>query len=82
MFKLSEINTYAENSTLIGDIGSYNNKPSVHTHINLATEDGIVHGGHLLEAFIEPTLDVMRTVENYKLKRKLDPEYGITVITP
>lgn len=57
-------------------------KGEKHAHIALATEDGIVHGGHLLEAFVEPTLEVMVTVEPVPLYKKSDPQFGINVIDP
>jgi predicted DNA-binding protein with PD1-like motif len=82
MFKVNQINTFAEITSLIGDIALKNGKPVVHGHINLATEDGIVHGGHLLEAFVEPTLEVMMTVEPVQLDKRLAPEFGINVIDP
>lgn len=63
MFRVNEINKFAEVTSLMGDISMYNNNPVIHAHINLATEDGMVHGGHLLEAIISPTLQVMMTVE-------------------
>jgi uncharacterized protein len=82
MFKVTALNSYAEITSLVGDIAIINGKPSVHAHIALATEDGMVHGGHLLEAFIEPTLEVMMTVEPVPLNKKPDPQFGINVIDP
>jgi uncharacterized protein len=82
MFKVTSLDTYAEITSLIGDIALKDGKPVVHAHIALATEDGLVHGGHLLEAFIEPTLEVMMTVEPAPLNKKLDPKFGINVIDP
>ena len=49
-FKVTSLNQYAEITSLIGDIALNDTTPVVHGHINLATEDGLVHGGHLLEA--------------------------------
>ena len=82
MFKVSTINNFAEITSLIGDVALYNNNPVVHAHINLATEDGIVHGGHLLEAFVSPTLEVMMTVEPVSLNKKFSPEFGLILIEP
>ena len=82
MFKVARIDAYAEITSLVGDIAMKNGKPVVHGHINLATEDGVVHGGHLLEAFIEPTLEVIMTVEPVELDKKLEPEFGINIIDP
>jgi predicted DNA-binding protein with PD1-like motif len=81
-FKVIELKNPAEITSLIGDIALYDNKPAVHCHITLATEDGIVHGGHLLEAYIAPTLEVMITVEPEALYKKLMPEFGVLIIDP
>jgi predicted DNA-binding protein with PD1-like motif len=82
MFRVNEINNFAEITSLMGDISLYNNNPVVHAHINLATEDGLVHGGHLLEAIVSPTLQLMLTVEPVALYKKLDKESGILIIDP
>ncbi|MEO3405030.1 PPC domain-containing DNA-binding protein [Mucilaginibacter sp. CAU 1740] len=80
MFKVSRIDEFAEITSLIGDIALKAGTPVVHAHINLATADGIVHGGHLLEAFVSPTLEVIVTVEPESLYKRLEPEFGIMVI--
>jgi predicted DNA-binding protein with PD1-like motif len=82
MFKVLRIDEFAEITSLVGDITLYNNNPVVHAHISMATQDGIVHGGHLFEAFISPTLQLMMTIEPASLFKKLDPETGILVIDP
>jgi predicted DNA-binding protein with PD1-like motif len=82
MFRVNEINKFAEITSLMGDVSIYNGNPVVHAHINLATEDGIVHGGHLLEAFVSPTVQLMMTVEPEAMYKKLDQESGILIIDP
>ena len=82
MFKVNAINEQCEITSMIGDIALYDGKPVVHAHINLATSDGIVHGGHLLEGFVTPTLEVMMTVEPEPLYKKFNPEFGGVLIDP
>ena len=82
MFRVIELKEPAEITSLIGDIALYNNEPVVHCHINLAIKDGTIHGGHLLEAFISPTLEVIITTEPVPLYKKLAPEFGALVIDP
>ena len=82
MFKVNTINEQSEVTSLVGDIAIYNGKPVVHAHINLATSDGIVHGGHLLEAFVTPTLEVMMTVEYEPLYKAFSAEFGGALIDP
>ena len=80
MFKVIPINEPAEITSLVGDIAMNEGKPVVHAHINLADKNGIVHGGHLLQAFIFPTLEVMMTVEPTTMYKKLYPEAGASII--
>jgi uncharacterized protein len=82
LFKVNQLDSFAEITSLIGDIAMLNNNPVVHAHINLATQDGIVHGGHLLEAWVEPTLEVIMTVEPVQMDKRLAPEFGLNVIDP
>lgn len=79
-FKVIPITTPGEITSLVGDIATYQGKPVVHGHLAVATEDGIVHGGHLLQAYIFPTLEVIVTVEEKPLYKRLDPETGATII--
>lgn len=80
MFKVNAIGQPCEVTSLTGDVAIYNGKPVVHAHINLATSDGIVHGGHLLQAYVGPTLEVMMTVEPATLYKKLNPQFGAALI--
>ncbi|MEX6689805.1 DNA-binding protein [Danxiaibacter flavus] len=82
MFKIIPLNEPAEITSLIGDIAMFNGKPVAHSHINLATSDGTSHGGHLLEAFIGPTLEVFVTVHPVALNKKLNKEFEAGVIDP
>jgi len=82
LFKVNALNEQCEITSLIGDIALYNGKPVVHAHVNLATSDGIVHGGHLLEGFVTPTLEIMMTVEPVPLYKKLNPDFGGALIDP
>jgi len=80
MFKVFKIDNFSEITSLIGDVALNNGNPVVHAHVNFGTEDGTVRGGHLLEAFVSPTLEVIMTVQPEALYKKLVPEFGIFVI--
>ena len=82
MFKVIQIDHQSEITSLIGDIAIFNGNPVVHGHINLAAEDGTVHGGHLLEAFVSPTLEVMMTVEPVQLTKRMDAGFNLSLIDP
>jgi len=82
MFKVNPINEQCEITSMIGDIALYNGIPVVHAHINVAAQDGTVRGGHLLEGFIAPLLEVTMTVEPVPLYKKFDPDMGLYKIDP
>jgi uncharacterized protein len=56
-------------------------EPVLHAHAAVAKHDGSVWGGHLLEAHVRPTLEVVLTESPTHLRRKVDPRYGIAFIS-
>jgi predicted DNA-binding protein with PD1-like motif len=65
-----------------GNIGlSPNGDPVLHAHVAVAKHDGSAWGGHLLEAHVRPTLEVVLTESPTHLRRKVDPRYGIAFIS-
>jgi uncharacterized protein len=57
-----------------------NGEPGLHAHAAVAKRDGSAWGGHLLEAHVRPTLEVVLTESPTHLRRKVDPRYGIALI--
>src|SRR6185295_9972983 len=47
--------------SLIGDVALYEGQPVVHAHAVIGRKDGTAHGGHLLEAHVRPTCEVVLT---------------------
>lgn len=66
--------------SLIGDIALDGTKPKVHAHVVVGLRDGSARGGHLLEAKVRPTLEVVLTEAPNHLKREHDPESGLALI--
>lgn len=66
--------------TLMGDIAQQGQDPKVHAHATLAKRGGVTVGGHLLEAFVRPTLEVVLTEVPEHLERDFDPASGIALI--
>ncbi len=66
--------------SLIGDIALNNNQPLVHAHVVVGRSDGTAHGGHLLEARVRPTCELVLTESPKHLQKQLDPESGIPLI--
>jgi uncharacterized protein len=44
--------------------------------------DGTTRGGHVLDAHVSPTLEVMVTVDPIAMQKRLDPETYLTLIDP
>lgn len=66
--------------SLIGDIALKDGKPQVHAHIVVARQDGTAHGGHLQEAHVRPTCEVILTEAPANLTKQIDPESGLALI--
>ncbi len=54
--------------------------PKLHAHLVVGKADGTVHGGHLLEAHVRPTLEVIVEESPEHLARWLDPETGLALL--
>ena len=81
-FKLIPIKQQVELVSMIGDIALSGEQPVVHTHVSVASSDGIVRGGHLINAFVFPTLELFMTVYSTPLKKQLDEATGLKLIDP
>jgi predicted DNA-binding protein with PD1-like motif len=82
MFKKIPIDGQVEVLAMIGDIALYQGKPVVHTHMVVGSSDGTTRGGHVLAAYVSPTLEVMVTVDPIAMQKRLDPQNGLTLIDP
>jgi uncharacterized protein len=65
-----------------GDIALYHGKPVVHTHMMVGNPDGTTSGGHVLAAYVSPTLEVMVTVDPVTMQKRFDPATDLTLIDP
>ena len=68
--------------SLVGDIALKDDKPAVHAHIVVGKRDGTAHGGHLVEARVRPTCEVMVTESPARLQKFVDPQSGLALIRP
>jgi uncharacterized protein len=66
--------------SLTGNIAVADGKPKLHPHVVVGKADGSAHGGHLLEARVRPTLEVIVTESPAHLQRRSDAETGLTLI--
>lgn len=73
----------AEVLTLAGDIAlDQDGGPKIHVHAVLGRRDGSTVGGHLMSARVRPTLEVVITESPVHLRRRHDPQSGLTLIDP
>jgi predicted DNA-binding protein with PD1-like motif len=68
--------------SLIGDVALKDGEPQVHAHVIVARSDGTAHGGHLMEAHVRPTCEVILSESPRHLQKQIDPETGLAVIRP
>jgi predicted DNA-binding protein with PD1-like motif len=66
--------------SLIGDVALRDGKPFVHAHAVISKKDGTAYGGHLLEARIRPTCEIVLTERPTPIEKVVDPESGLALI--
>jgi predicted DNA-binding protein with PD1-like motif len=79
-YKKIVLDEQVEVLTLAGNIGRKNGSAALHAHIVLGRKDGTAHGGHLLEASVRPTLEVIVIETPRHLSRRFDDTSGLTLI--
>jgi predicted DNA-binding protein with PD1-like motif len=67
--------------SLVGDVTINDGKPNIHAHVVLGKRDGSTYGGHLIEAEVRPTLEVILTESPAHLERRFDEEAGLALIS-
>ena len=67
--------------SLVGDIALKEREPQIHAHVVVGKRDGTAMGGHLLEAHVRPTLEVILVESPEHLQRKTDKETGLALIS-
>ena len=82
MYKKIPIQGQHEVIGMSGDVALYQGKPVVHAHMIVGSPDGTTQGGHVLEAYVSPTLEVMVTVDPVTMQKRFDPATDLTLIDP
>jgi predicted DNA-binding protein with PD1-like motif len=77
------VDEQVEVASLIGDIAlDEQGAPALHIHLVLGKRDGGAIAGHLSEAYVRPTLEVILTETPAHLRRVKDSKTGLALIRP
>jgi uncharacterized protein len=80
-YKKIAIQEQVELMSLVGNI-AHDDKgvPKLHAHVVVGKSDGSAHGGHLLDAYVRPTLEVVVVEASQHLRRTLRGEFGLALL--
>jgi predicted DNA-binding protein with PD1-like motif len=66
--------------SLVGDVTLDKGEPKIHAHVVVGKPDGTTRGGHILEAHVRPTLEVILVESPAHLRRTTDEATGLALI--
>lgn len=70
-----------EVASLLGDVAEGpSGEAALHIHLVLGKQDGTAMAGHLGEAHVRPTLEIIVTESPAHLRKRKDPESGLALI--
>jgi predicted DNA-binding protein with PD1-like motif len=82
-YQKNAVSEQVEVASLIGDVADGpDGRPTLHIHVVLGTRDGSAKAGHLMEARVRPTLEVILTESPLHLRKTKDSESGLALIQP
>ncbi len=77
------VHEQVEVASFIGDVAlAPDGKPVLHIHVVLGRRDGSAVAGHMAEAHVRPTLEIIMTEPPAHLLKAHDPESGLALIRP
>jgi uncharacterized protein len=79
-YRRIRVDEQCEVLSLLGDVAEGQDGPILHMHTVLGLSDGTTRGGHLLEAKVFPTLEVVVTETPAQLRKVMRPDIGIALI--
>jgi len=79
-YKKIPVDQQVEVLSLLGDVAVGDQGPTLHLHTVLGKANGSVVGGHLIEAYVRPTLEVILIQPPSYLRKRKDPESGLALI--
>jgi predicted DNA-binding protein with PD1-like motif len=72
----------AELLSLTGNLALNDNEPFFHIHAALGLRDGSARGGHLFEAKVRPTVELVLTTWPRPVRREIDHDTGLPLLEP
>jgi uncharacterized protein len=79
-YKRIPIGEQVEVLSLLGNVAFVGGEPKIHAHVVLGKRDGTAHGGHLLEAHVRPTLELIVAESPAHLQRVTDEKTGLPLL--
>ena len=80
-YKKIPIQEQVELMSLVGNVARDNKgNPKLHAHVVVGKSDGSAHGGHLLDAYVRPTLEVVVVEASRHLRRTIRGELGLALL--
>ncbi len=79
-YKRIPLREQVEVLSLVGNIADDDGRPKVHAHVVVGKADGTAWGGHVLEAHVWPTLELVVEDEPEHLRRQTDPDTGLALV--
>jgi predicted DNA-binding protein with PD1-like motif len=76
--------TFADEAELInltGNMSWHEGKPVVHSHAALGNDKFEAYGGHLFEARVAVTVEIVITIFDQRVERKFDPNIGLNLLS-
>lgn len=81
-YEQHKVHNQVELLSLAGDVALKDSEPQVHAHVVLGCRDTSTLGGHLLDATVRPTLELIIEDTPAQLRKTVDPESGLALISP
>jgi predicted DNA-binding protein with PD1-like motif len=79
-YERTKLEEQVEVVSLVGNLARKGDQPKLHAHIVVARRDGAAVGGHLLEGYVRPTLEIVVIETPAYLRRRMDEETGLALI--
>lgn len=80
-YRHNPVKEQVEVASLTGDVAlAPDGKRAIHIHTVLGRRDGSALAGHLAEAHVRPTLELVLTESPAHLQKRHDPESGLALI--